>query len=274
MTRDAASRLRGQTAIVTGGGWNIGRAVARAFAAEGARVAVASRQRASLEQTVRLIEEAGGTALAVPTDVTDLSQVEALVRTTVERWGTLDVMAALAGGGSTNQPVDVVDPGAWEEVVRVNLLGTFHCAHTALPFFRRQNHGSILTCSGGGAYFPVLGQHCTAYACAKAAVCRFTDQLTAELLDTSIRVNCLDPGRVPAGASADGAGDGAEQAEAEGTPARAAERAAELAVWLVSAASEPLRGRLVSVHDNWWRDPDATARVDASLLAYRLRRSE
>jgi 3-oxoacyl-[acyl-carrier protein] reductase len=264
-------------AIVTGGGWNIGRAIASAFAAEGARIVVASRRRENLDETVRLISSAGGEAVAVPTDVTDLRQVEALVRTAVARYGTVDIMAAIAGGGCTDEAVDAIDPDAWERTLRTNLLSTFYSARAVLPVLRKQDRGDILTCSGGGAYFAVLGTHSTAYACAKAAVCRFTDQLTAELLDTPIRVNCLDPGMVPdpdrlAAIEAEERRTGGPVADAEHR--RRPEDAAELAVWLVSEQSRPLRGRLVSVYDTWWRDKQRVTQVEQSVQACRLRRSD
>jgi 3-oxoacyl-[acyl-carrier protein] reductase len=268
-------RLRGRVAIVTGGGWNIGRAIACAFAAEGARVVVASRRGALLEETVSAIAERGGEALAMPADVTDPRDVERLVHAATERFGPVDLMAAIAGGGSVDLPIDALAPEEFERIVRTNLTSAFLCARAVLPAMRARNRGDILTCAGGGASFPVVGVHCLAYACAKAAVCRLTDQLTAELLDTEIRVNCIDPGMVP---------DAARRAELEaeeqrqGAPfsdaahRRRPEDVAELAVWLVSDASRPLRGRVVSVYDRWWREADGARSIESSVAACRLRR--
>ncbi len=271
------SALANQVAIVTGGGWNVGRAVAERFAAEGAAVVVASRTAARLAETVTAIETAGGRALAVPTDVTKEEQVAALVDTTVRHFGTVDVLAALAGGGLEHRPLEEVSLALWEHVFAVNVRSTFLCARAVLPILRAKNRGSILTCAGGGAFFPMLGPEYNAYACAKAAVCRFTDQLTAELWETGIRVNGLTPGKV---LNADRLREIEAEEQRTGVvhPERQGNRpphdAAELALWLVSEQSAPLRGRIVSVDDDWWRDPDAVARVDATVHAYRLRRAD
>ena len=265
--------LEDRVAIVTGGGWNIGRAIACRFAAEGAKVVVAGRRKDRLDETVRRIASAGGTALAIVTDVTSDAAVQALARAATTAFGTIDVMAAIAGGGWPYQSIEEIAPETWDQVIRQNLTGTFLCARAVLPTFRKKDAGVILTCAGGGAFFPVLGVPFTGYACAKAAVCRFTDQLTAELWDTKIRVNCLEPGMVW---DEDKAARIATEEQASGAmhPLRpqnhTPQEAAELALWLVSAQSGTLRGRSVSVNDTWWRDPAKVAAVDASLTACRV----
>lgn len=267
--------LQGRVAIVTGGGWNIGRGIALAFAQAGAKVVVAARDSARLERTVALVREAGGEASAVTADATRTADVERLVAATLERHGGLHVAAAIAGGGGGFEPVDTIDPERWEAIVRQNLVTTFQLARAVLPHFRRQDDGVFLTCAGAGAFFPMLGWHATAYACAKAALCRFTDQLTAELWTTRIRVNGIEPGQV-------WNEDELRAIEAEerrtGTPHpgraqnRTPEQAGELAVWLASATSHPLRGRIVSVNDTWWRDPELVAQVEQSERLYRVHR--
>lgn len=269
--------LHGQVAIVTGAGWNIGRAVALAFAAAGARVVLASRRVNLLEETAKLIDEGGGESLVVRTDVTQAEQVDALVARTVERFGTVDIMAALAGGGLNPRKLEDVTEEQWQDVFRINVLSTFLCTRAVLPILREKDSGSVLTCAGGGAFFPMLGVEYNAYACAKAAVCRLTDQMTAELWETGIRFNCLEPGKVLGPdrireIEAEEERTGQPHAEREGN--HSPQDAAELALWLVSEESAPLRGRCVSVDDTWWRDPDRVAAVHATLHAYRLRRAE
>ena len=271
----ASRELADRVAIVTGGGRNVGRAVAEAFAAAGARVVVAGRRPEPLEDTVRRISAAGGEALAVPTDCTEWEQVERLVAVTTARFGPVDVMAAIAGGGCVYQPIDAMDPAAFDRIFRQNVTSAFFSARAVLPTFRQRDTGVLITCSGGGGYYPVLGKDMAAYAAAKAAVCRMTDQLTAELWETGIRVNALDPGL---------AWDEARLAEVEAEEARTgrphpqreqyrpARHAGELAVWLASDRSRPIRGRLLSVYDEWWRDPEQVAAVDATIHLYRLRR--
>ncbi|MBK8975435.1 MAG: SDR family oxidoreductase [Planctomycetes bacterium] len=267
--------LRDRIAIVTGASRNVGREVACRFAAEGATVVAAARDAERLRATVARIGATGGTALAVPTDVTDLAAVEALVATTLERFGRIDVLAAIAGGGCVYQPIDAMDPGAWDRTFRTNVTSTFYCARAVLPHYRTRNAGVLLTCSGGGGYYPVLGKTMAAYACAKAAICRLTDQLTAELWETDIRVNALDPGLAW---DADRLAEVEAEERRTGQPHpqrpqyRPATHAADLAVWLASDASRPLRGRCLSVYDEWRHDPQRVAEVDATVHLYRLRR--
>jgi NAD(P)-dependent dehydrogenase (short-subunit alcohol dehydrogenase family) len=251
----SAAGLGGQTVVITGGGHHLGRAVAEACAEDGARVVLAARNAARLEGVAEGIRQQGGQALAVPTDVTCADQVAALVRAAEEWAGPVDVAVAFAGGGAPQVPVEELDPAAFDAVVRVNLHGTFHLVRAVLPSMRARNRGSIVCCAGGGAFWPVLGSSFVAYACAKAAICRLTDQLTAELWETGIRVNAIEPGPVGGGDIGPG-------------------QVAELAVWLASPRSAPLRGRLVATTDAWWRDPEQVAAVDATIHAYRLRRAD
>lgn len=274
---DALGALAGKVALVTGGGVNLGRAVACRFAAEGARVCVVGRREAPLRETVARIERAGGQALAVPADVTELAQVERAVTRTTERFGAPDVLAAFAGGGGSDEAIDAIDPAWWAQTIQVNLVGTFHAVRAVLPGMRARGSGTILTCAGGGALFPLEGARATAYASAKAGLCRFTDQLAVELLGTGIRVNCV----LPAMTWSEGALAEVERQEAESGaphPARAhnrpPEETAELALWLASEASAPLFGRTIATTEDWWRDPDKVARVHASVHAACLRRVE
>lgn len=273
----SAASLAGKVAIVTGGGFNVGRGVAEALAAAGAKVVVASRDEARLQATVDAIVAAGGAAAACRTDVTDLAQVEALVAYAQRAFGPVDVFAAIAGGGCSYQPFDATPADDWEATFRVNVTSTFYGARAVMPTFRARNAGEFLVCTGGGGYYPVLGAPMLAYACAKAALCRFVDQLTAELYATGIRVHGLDPGLVwspdlLARVAAEEARTGAPHPDRPRV--RPPSAAGELAVWLASDASRPLRGRCLSVYDAWWRDPAAVQRVEADLAASRVWRHE
>jgi NAD(P)-dependent dehydrogenase (short-subunit alcohol dehydrogenase family) len=144
-----------------------------------------------------------------------------------------------------------------------------------MPLYRRQGHGVVITAAGGGAFFPWLGVHAAAYAAAKAAVCRLTDQIQAEVLDTGIRLNALEPGMVWDDDKLR-AVEAQERASGKPHPQRASYRppelAAELAVWLACADSAAMQGRCVSVNDDWWRDPARVQRVAQTVHHYRLRR--
>jgi NAD(P)-dependent dehydrogenase (short-subunit alcohol dehydrogenase family) len=270
-----SNRLRDRVAIVTGGGHNIGRAIAVAFAAEGARVMVCGRRAHLLDGTVQAIAHAGGAAAAFAADLTDPAAALALVEATCGRFGTVDIVAAMAGGGAVYAPLDELAPATFEAIFKQNVGTTFHTLRAVLPVFRRQNRGVAITAAGGGAFFPWLGVHASAYAAAKAAVCRLTDQLQAELLDTPIRLNVLEPGMVW---SAEKLSAVEAEEKATGRPhplrphCRPPEAAAELAVWLASDASASMQGRCVSVNDDWWRDPARVRRVAQTVHHYRLRR--
>ena len=267
--------LADQVAIVTGGGWNIGRAIALRLSRIGAHVVIASRSEDRLKMVVDEITASGGSALAVPCDVMCLEQVEHLIEATVAHFGTVDIMASCAGGSGAHESIEDVDPQVWYDVVAKNLHGTFHCARCVLPIFRAKNSGHILTFTGGGAFFPWVGYFATAYASAKAGICRFTDQLQAELLDTNIRVNCVEPGMVWSPDKIK-AVEAQEQESGQPHPDRASnhppESAAELVESLTTGPGTAIRGRIVSVNDSWWRDPDEIRAVEDSLTMYRLRR--
>ena len=201
--------------------------------------------------------------------------MEKLVAETAALFGGVDIVCANAGGGGGYEPVDVIDPSWWKHVIDINVLGTFHIVRAALPKLRERSGGSIITCSGGGAYFPMMGMNATAYATAKAAVCRFTDQLAVELLNEGIRVNCLQPG-LTWSAEKLKAIEAEEARTGEPHPDRAQNHSpqdgADLALWLASAESAPLTGRLVSVDEDWWRDRATVEKVCQSLHAFGLRR--
>jgi len=271
----ASGRLAGRVAIITGGGWNIGRAIAETFAREGAAVAVCGRREDPLRETVEVVHRAGGRALAVRADVTLLEDMEKLVARTKAEFGAVDCVCAIAGGGGGYEPVDVIDPSWWEHVLRINVVGTFHVVRAALADLRERRGSTIITCSGGGAYFPLVGMNATAYATAKAAVCRFTDQLAVELFDAGIRVNCLQPGLTW---SEEKQRSVEKEERRTGTPHperkynHPPEDAAKLATWLASDESAPLTGRLVAVDEDWWQDRAQVEAVCQSLHAYCLRR--
>ncbi|MBL8737947.1 MAG: SDR family NAD(P)-dependent oxidoreductase [Planctomycetes bacterium] len=269
--------LQGRVAIVTGGGFNVGRGVAEAFAAAGAHVVLAARDEARLAATAAAITAAGGSVRWQRADVTELAQVEALVAFAEREFGPVDVMAAIAGGGCSYQPFDAMAPDAWDATFRTNVTSAYYAARAVMPTFRARQRGSLIVCTGGGAFYPVLGAPMLAYACAKAALSRFVDQLTAELYATPIRVHGLDPGLVW---SPEEQARVAAEERRTGTPnperakVRSPADAGELATWLASDASQPLRGRCLSVYDTWWRDPAMVARVDQDLAASRVWRHE
>lgn len=254
----APGRLKEKVAIVTGGGRGIGRAIAIALTDEGCTVVVAGRTPQEIQETARLIRSRNGTALAVTADVSQAADVEAVVAKTVETFEHIDILVNNAGMQGSIGPLVENDRAQWIQAVHVNLVGTFLCCQAVLPGMMQQRSGKIINLSGGGATAP--RPHFSAYAASKAAVVRLTECLAEEVREYNIQVNAIAPGAVntrmtqevlAAGAQAgDKAKTEAErQMESGGTPA---ERAAALAVFLASAESECLTGKLISApHDNW-----------------------
>ncbi|EFM08548.1 short-chain dehydrogenase/reductase SDR [Paenibacillus curdlanolyticus YK9] len=185
-----------KVALVTGGGTGIGRATSIALAQRGAAVAVNySRSREEAEETVRLIEEAGGQAIAIQADVSRDDEVRAMVQQIVQQFGTVDWLVNNASM-TRHIPLDDLDAvtdEVWDDLIDVNVKGMFYCARAAAPIMKANgrgaivNIGSIAGTTGNGSSLP--------YAVSKAAVHGLTKSL-ARALAPQISVNCIAPGAV------------------------------------------------------------------------------
>lgn len=182
--------FNGRTVLVTGGSRGIGAATAAAFAAEGARVWVAGRDRQALDDTVAGIEKDGGTAFAAVADVTSLTALEA-VRDQV---GPVDVLAAFAGGGIARPgPTAAMTEQEWHSVVDGNLTATFLTLRTFLPAMQERRSGSIITMASTAGRQPSnlpgpWGHQWgapVAYAAAKAGIIMLTKHVAAEVAVTT-----------------------------------------------------------------------------------------
>jgi NADP-dependent 3-hydroxy acid dehydrogenase YdfG len=188
-----APALADRVAIVTGAGRGIGRAVAQALAREGAAVALAARTRAEVAAVAEAIRNAGGRALAVPTDVSQDAQVEALVDETVGQLGPVDILVNAAGVAAFG-PVADAKPADWDAMLAVNLRAVMVCCRAVLPSMLRRRSGTIVNVASVAAGRAIAGA--AAYAATKAGVVAWSHVLAEELRADGVRVGVISPGAV------------------------------------------------------------------------------
>ena len=189
-------RLDGRTAIVTGAGRGLGKAMAKALAQAGAEVVCAARTQEQIDETVGEISGDGGSAIAVPTDVTDSAQIDALVAACLERYGKLDIMVANAGGGGAVGQYEFWEypDEAFEQVLATNLKGTFYSGRAASgAMVERGEGGVIINVASGTA---MRGNQSFAYPTAKGGVISLTKSEATMLWRHGIRANVIVPGFV------------------------------------------------------------------------------
>ncbi len=183
--------LHGKTALVTGASKGIGRAVAEALAAEGARVALCARDGALLSEAVEGIRRAGGEAMAVPGDVSSADDIVRVVAATRERYGDPAVLVVNAGGPPAGLPTSL-DDGAWDMAYRLTLLSSVRLARAVLPAMRRAGWGRILNITSLSVREPIA--NLTLSNALRAGVTGFAKTLSLEVAHEGVTVNNLAPG--------------------------------------------------------------------------------
>lgn len=184
--------LTDKTAVVTGGSRGIGRAIAVALAAEGAKVAVIyAGNAAAAEETLSLIKEQGGEAVAMQCDVADDAAVSDMINAVKEQFGSVDILVNNAGITRDGLLMRMKE-GEWQAVLDTNLTGVFHCTKAVTKLMMKQRSGAIINITS------VVGQTGNAgqanYAAAKAGMIGFTKSVAKELASRGIRVNAVAPG--------------------------------------------------------------------------------
>jgi 3-oxoacyl-[acyl-carrier protein] reductase len=185
-------KLKDQVALVTGGSRGIGRAIVRAFAAEGARVAFVYRgSQAAAEALVAEIQQAGGTTLALQADVSDSAAAQVVVDRVEKEWGRLDILVNNAGIIRDDLFVRM-EPDVWKNVLDTNLGGTFNFCKAVAYTLMKQRRGRIINISSVAAEHVNMGQ--TNYAASKGAINALTRALAVELASRNVTVNAIAPG--------------------------------------------------------------------------------
>ncbi len=258
--------LAGQVALITGGGRGIGRATALALSRAGVKVAVAARSRDELDETVKLVQEQGGQAIAFALDVAEQPAVEHTVSETTRQLGPIDLLINNAAmTGKADQGWDLADD--WWRVIEVNLRGPFLCARAVLPGMVARKHGRIINVSSNAGIRPTPPY--SAYSVSKAALIRLTDSLAEVTQDQGICVFGISPGMVKTAMTrAMPIMDAKPEADWV-----APERAAELCVFLASGQADRLSGRFVHVLDDIRKLVQRADEVEANdLYALRVRK--
>jgi NAD(P)-dependent dehydrogenase (short-subunit alcohol dehydrogenase family) len=187
------SKLAGKVAVITGANQGIGKGIARACAAEGAKLALCARNAAKLEQTARELEAAGAEVFARPVDVTDERGVDGFFEAVVQRFGRVDLLVNNAGAFDGGR-IDELTLEAWNNVIGACLTGAFLCSRRAFWLMKAQGGGRILNIGSISAQRP--REHGAPYAAAKFGVWGLTQATALDGRPFGIVASCLHPGNV------------------------------------------------------------------------------
>jgi NAD(P)-dependent dehydrogenase (short-subunit alcohol dehydrogenase family) len=189
-----SEKLKGKSAIITGGDSGIGRAAAVLFAREGADVAIIylKEEKRDAEETARLIEAEGGKSLLLPGDVSDAKFCQKAVEKTVKEFGKLDILVNNAAFQKHQNSIEEITLDDWDKTFKTNIYGYFYMVKAALEYFKKGsviiNTGSVTGLEGN--------KDLLAYSSTKGAIHAFTKSLAQILVEKGIRVNCVSPGPI------------------------------------------------------------------------------
>jgi NAD(P)-dependent dehydrogenase (short-subunit alcohol dehydrogenase family) len=192
--------FKGKVALVTGAGSQVGfgKETALLLAKEGCdAVAVTDVDLEGAEKTAEAVKQLGCQSIAVKADITQKSEVDAMVKKVLDEYGKIDILCNVAGGilHKDGVPIDEQDPAVWEKQLKLNLIGTMNVSRAVVPQMRKQKYGVIVNIGSGSTHQYAMGVG--TYAMSKYAIDLFTKQLAFVEGKTGIRVNCVAPGPAP-----------------------------------------------------------------------------
>jgi NAD(P)-dependent dehydrogenase (short-subunit alcohol dehydrogenase family) len=276
-----SATLAGRSALITGASQGLGLEIARAYLAAGANVFLCARDGDALADAAAGLaaDAADGAAIGCrAADVSDRDAVASLVDAAVTRFPGLSILVSNAGVYGPKGAIDTVDWGEWVRALEINLFCSVLVAREIIPQLRAVGSGKIIQLSGGGATQPLEGL--SSYAASKSAVVRFMETLALELAGDHVDVNSIAPGAMntrmldellAAGPDAVGEAFYAKALQQRDSGGTSPQKGAELAVWLGSAASDGITGKLLSAVWDPYREFDAH-RDDLDTDIYTLRR--
>ena len=251
-------RLKDRVAIVTGGGVGIGKAIALAFANEGALLVLASRNQANLEAVAGEIKAKGGRAIVIKTDVSDESQVKKLVAQTLGEYGKVDILVNNSGIAGPTAAVADIELEGWNQTLSTDLTGAMLCSREVLKDMIPRGSGNIINISSLSGRQGLLFR--SPYTASKWGLIGFTQTLSMEAGKHNIRVNCIAPGAVAGErienvirARAEASGITYEEAARQATSRSSlgrfvtSEEIALTAIFLASDESSGITGQTISV---------------------------
>ncbi len=273
-------KLKGLNVLITGASRGLGRVIAEQFLREGASIAICARNKSELAATQQELANRfpAQTVIAQQCDVADESQVNALVEFALSGLGSIQALVLNAGVYGPMGPTESVDLAEWRRALEINLFGVLLPCRALIPHFKKAGRGKIIVLSGGGATNPL--PNISAYAASKAAAIRLMETLAEELRPFKVDVNAIAPGPLAtrfvdqvleAGPEKVGRAFYEKNLQWKKTGATPPELGARLAVYLASADSDGITGKLISAQwDPWERLHEFKEDLNSDI--YTLRR--
>jgi NAD(P)-dependent dehydrogenase (short-subunit alcohol dehydrogenase family) len=274
--------LENRTALITGANQGLGKAIAHAFVLAGANVFLCARDESKLTEVQTELQgfcKTGQRVEVMRADVSKRDDVDRLISTALAAFPQIHILVNNAGVYGPKGPIEDVDWEEWVQAIEINLFGSILIARALLPHFKTQGYGKIIQLSGGGATAPL--PFISAYAASKAAIVRYMETLAEEVKANGIDVNSIAPGALntrlldevlEAGPEKVGRSfyERALRQKSEG--GSSFERGAELSVFLASAKSDGITGKLISaIWDPWEHFPEHLDNLQKTDI-YTLRR--